>query len=528
MKIRDEDIAEIHAKRLEQTHSDANKPHFDNQWKTLIEGEVEANKETLNPSILPDVNILINDPVTVEELEENLCKTKNKASGEDKISNRMLKMGNQNLFVSLCLLYTAILSLGYFPDAWKTGLVIMIAKAQKDPRFSKSFRPITLLSCLSKLLELIILNRLKTHLDTLGITNHIQAGYKKGRSGQEHLLRLVQTTYQAFNNKQSVYACFLDMEAAFDGVWTKGLQYKILKSQLPTYLKKITCDFLRNRRLKVKVNNAVSRIIVMLAGTPQGAVLSPELFKIYTDDLVPHIPRPIAPAAYADDWALWLVCKHKLEAILMMQEALDCLWFWCGKWRLSLSAAKSVTVFFNHCPTNEDDTLGVYIDGTAIAQKTACKFLGVKVDQKLTWKDHTDETIGRSKYKVDLIKDLGIRQRRKFPESLVKFMNILITPIFTYGGPCFLPMSHCHWDKIDVFQTQSLRKILGIPRHVSDSRVLDAAFAPKLSETIRTASLKRLESIMESSPFSFELENTVIPDPMQSYVSPLHCLLETQ
>ena len=162
MKTMDKDIAEVHASRLEKTHADANDPNFMDDWKEAVEEEVERREDEISPNQQPDPYVLLEDPVTPEELITQLQNVKNnKAPGMDGITNKVIKMGGMGLVMQLCLLFTLTLSLGYFPEDWKTGIVIMIAKAGKNPRLSKSFRPITLLACLSKLLEAVVLARLQ-------------------------------------------------------------------------------------------------------------------------------------------------------------------------------------------------------------------------------------------------------------------------------------------------------------------------------------------------------------------------------
>ena len=304
VKTKDADLAAIHANRLEQTHSDLEDPNFDQEWKTHVVAEVDEKIDEISPNMIPDPYVLYEEPVTAEEVISHLKKTKNKAPGMDHITNKALKMGNNCLITQLSILFTLILSLGYYPDQWKIGLVIMVAKSGRDLRHSKNFRPITLLSVLGKLLEAIILTRLKRARALTTPENIHQAGYKSKRSCLEHPMRIIESIYNAFNRRLCVLACFLDVDSAFDAIWTYGLYYKILYCQIPSYLKKILADFLRNRRLIVQVNNQRSRTVKMRAGTPQGAVLSPEIFKIYTDDIALNVPNQVDFAQFANDLSL--------------------------------------------------------------------------------------------------------------------------------------------------------------------------------------------------------------------------------
>ena len=94
----------------------------------------------------------------------------------------------------------------------------------------------------------------------------------------------------AFKSKQCVLAVFLDAASAFDKVWIAGVYFKILTLAIPSFLKQVVADFLKNRRLRVRVKDCISRAIRMLVGTPQGAVMSPDIFKLYFDDVIADIP----------------------------------------------------------------------------------------------------------------------------------------------------------------------------------------------------------------------------------------------
>ena len=521
IKTKDIDLAQIHANRLEKTHSDPEDPIFDQEWKEHVESEVNERINEIRPNTTPDPYVLHEEPVTVEEIISNLKHTKNNAPGMDQVTNKVLKMGNDGLLIQLSILFTLILSLGYYPDQWKIGLVMMIAKSGRDLSFSKNFRPITLLSVLGKLLEAIILKRLKRARAMTTPENIHQAGYKSKRSCLEHLLRIIESVYNAFNRRLCALACFLDVDSAFDAIWTYGLYYKIIYCQIPSYLKKIMADFLRNRRLVVQVNKERSRTIRMRAGTPQGAVLSPEIFKIYTDDLILNVPGQVEFAQFADDLSLWTIATNKLYAAESLQNALNNISVWCKSWRMKLSPRKSVSLFFNKCQTNDDPTVKIYLNEEEIEQKTKCRFLGVILDCKLLWGEYVKDMINRTKFKVHVIRELAVRQRRRHKELVLNYFKMLVTPVYSFASLCYLTMSPTHWQKLETFQTQSIRSILGIPSHIPDQRVLDGTFNISYRETLTRAAINRIKSIMSNSPFRAVLERQAQETLDETYTSPL-------
>ena len=113
-----------------------------------------------------------------------------------------------------------------------------------------------------------------------------------------------------FNRGEHVVAAFLDIEKAFDNIWHNGLRYKILMLDLPTKMTRWLSDFLVGRVIQVNVNGFLSDIISLVAGVPQGSVLSPLFFLIYVNYLPKPHHRQNSKSLFADDTALWAASKN--------------------------------------------------------------------------------------------------------------------------------------------------------------------------------------------------------------------------
>ena len=153
-----------------------------------------------------------------------------KAAGQDGIGNQaLLVLSNSNLFVSLCSsLFNACLRLSYFPKSWKVAKILPIPKSITDRGDPDKFRPISLLSCLGKSFEKILLNRLNDFETESSIFIKQQCGFRSQHSTTHQVLRISEDISFGFNKNKSTAMVLLDLRKAFDSVWHDGLIHQLL------------------------------------------------------------------------------------------------------------------------------------------------------------------------------------------------------------------------------------------------------------------------------------------------------------
>ncbi|GFU56462.1 probable RNA-directed DNA polymerase from transposon X-element [Trichonephila clavipes] len=166
--------------------------------------------------------------------------------------------------------------LRYFPNAWKTAVVIPILKPGKNPKLADSHRPISLLPILSKLTEKIISARLNDYLERNNILTPEQHGFRPRLSTSHQLLRVVEYIKDAIDRNQYTAAVFLDIQKAFDRVWHTGLLFKLIKYKIPPPLILLLKSYINDRSFTVKINRTYSQIKSSKAGIAQDdtAILS--------------------------------------------------------------------------------------------------------------------------------------------------------------------------------------------------------------------------------------------------------------
>ena len=168
-----------------------------------------------------------------------------KARGSDNIHSEVLRLGTTTLlFHHLARLFTSSIQIGYIPTAWKLATLRMLLKPDKLPSLTTSYRPISLMSSIMTLFELVIEQRLRSYLEDIGFINKYQSGFRENKSTDDHLFRLSQSVMESFNRGEHVVAAFVDVEKAFDNVWHNGLRYKIFMLDLPTKMTRWLSDFL--------------------------------------------------------------------------------------------------------------------------------------------------------------------------------------------------------------------------------------------------------------------------------------------
>ncbi|GFW84492.1 probable RNA-directed DNA polymerase from transposon X-element [Trichonephila clavipes] len=238
-----------------------------------------------------------------------------KAPGKDLITNHMLKNFPIKLILILTILINKILKFNHFPDNWKEAIIFPINKPGKDPHLATSYRPISLLSTISKLTESIILHRLKNFINEHNLLNPNQYGFTNKLSTLHPLLRLTEHISEGFQKRKSTGAVFLDIQKAFDRVWINGLTCKLISYNLPPLIHLIH-SYLTNRSFKIRINETLSNEHSVSAGCPQGSLLGPLLFNLYVNDIPDYTLTKIN--LYADDTAIHATYK-KLSTISFLQ-----------------------------------------------------------------------------------------------------------------------------------------------------------------------------------------------------------------
>jgi len=274
----------------------------------------------------------------------------------------------------------------------------MIPKPGKDRTIPTSYRPISLLSHLSQLFEKVLLSRIRLHLDQDLVLPKHQFGFRLRHDTQAQLVRVVDHVALRLNAKHLTIGVFLDVEKAFYKVWHPGLLLKLHQQGLPLQLVKLLDSYLRQRSFQVKHENITSDPRPIDAGVPQGSVLAPTLYVHYTADL-PNAPS-CTIATFADDTALFTGNKNYRYAHRAMERQLQLLQTWTTLWGIKINATKSKAVIFHRKPRYLPHFQPLFLHQEVIPYDTSATYLGVLLDNHLTFFPHLNSLANRARQRV--------------------------------------------------------------------------------------------------------------------------------
>jgi hypothetical protein len=434
------------------------------KFTQFVENKVEKFFETA------PVDEIIDYPTPEETsmIIKNLKKSK--APGFDRVHNTLLKQLPWCGIVYLNLIISSCFKLCYFPEAWKKAQVIAIPKPGKNPSLASSYRPISLLSSLSKILERVLLKRILDHVDTNNIIPDEQHGFKSKKSTTHQLLRIVNHIKNNFKlNQRSTGMILLDVEKAFDRVWHSGLLYKLIKFKFPPYIIKMSNSLISNRSFQVMVKGKASIIKLMRFGLAQGGVTSPIFYNIYTADIPKHDKCMLA--LFADDTSILCTSQFLKPIINGLQQYLDILKKYYRRWKISINAEKTQAIYFTKRRTKELPNGPLNVLGNDVEWSLAVKYLGMILDRKLILNQHINYAVEKVNKVVKILYPLLSRKSRLNTDNKVLVYKQILRPILSYGCPVFQNAAKVHIKKIQVTQNKIIKLILQAPWRTSTNLI---------------------------------------------------------
>ena len=364
---------------------------------------------------------------TVKKVREQLrtCDA-SKTPRPDNITIKVLKSCYFELSQIFCDIFNLCLRNGKLPILWKLSAIKPLPK-KPNPKCNNDYRPIALTSVLMKCFEKIIKNRLLLYVNL----DEFQFAYKKSRSTKDACIGL-DYFLRSHLEDPCTYArvLFVDFTSAFNTIVPSILLEKLESMNVPYYLQSLVKAFLVDRQQYVRIGNGKSSTLNCDIGCPQGCVLSPVLFSIYTD-FIKSTSEKVKIFKYADDMAIVGFLNFKdpstsypyFESVQNFVEQ-------CASVNLLINSTKTkeMVVSFSRTYSIYDY---LFINGSPIERVDTFKYLGTFFDSNLKWQSNTDYIYGKLKQRFYAFS----RFKHFKPDKSQRdyFIASLIQPIFSYN-----------------------------------------------------------------------------------------------
>jgi hypothetical protein len=444
----------------------------------------------------------LDKPFELGELKRLCKRVKEKsAAGPDELPPVFLRhLKDAGLTVLLAILNFSWQN-GVLPPSWLLANITPIPKKGGNAGEPSGYRGISLTSVVCKLFEQLILARLEAHEPVGQRLSNKQAGFRRHYSTKDQLYRVHSAIQLAVAAGKQLPVCFVDISRAFDSCWHKGIMYKLAKLGITGQAWRWIKAFLSGRQLRVVNSGLASDWCALEAGTPQGAVLSPFLFRVFIDDIITACDG-CDVALYADDAAFW-PSEDRKNNYGRLQRTMAQVHDWCLTWRLQLNVPKTKLMIAcgDRAPQQPESPL--VIAGSRVEVVESYKYLGLLLHRNAKWELHGGDLLRRVRAAAFTI--VSIIQLRGPPllSAIRTLVIAVMTSTLSYGMPIYQP-TPAHLKILDATLATPLRIALGLPnRGTSAQAVLDECGVPNSQTLLDREALslsQRAQSLPPSHP----------------------------
>lgn len=365
--------------------------------------------ENFSPPSINSKEIRTFTEFTYQEFEEIIKKSKNTAPGIDKISFELIKNMSNEMKEGFLKLLNLEWGKGIYPDSWKTIKIIGIPKPNTDTSNFKNLRPISLLPVPAKILDKMILNKMKNHADEYQLIPENSFGFKKGKSINDLFVNMLESIERNKHSKLKNLIIKLDIKKAFDTV-NKNILIEILSEmKYPIAYTDWIYGHLTNRVVKINNNQHTTN-----AGLPQGSPFSPFLFVLYTTKIHNLINSNSKIFQYADDVIILVNGKSNESLKANTNLILERLTATLNDLKLELSAEKCQYMRIN---PNFDPNFIISLRNNQIQEVNQSKILGITMTNRVSLAPHY-KNIKQNAYKAqNMLKIISNRMGGAHPKN---------------------------------------------------------------------------------------------------------------
>ncbi len=374
----------------------------------------------------PNVTKFEFQPVTPADMEKIIKKLdKKKATGCDGIPPKLIKIAHEKVAPILSQLVNTSMKEGVFPNSLKKAEIRPVYK-KKDNMQKENYRPVSVLTCLSKLLEKVLALQLQIHFD--GIFSESLAAFRAKYSCQDSLLSLLEHWRSALRGKEHVGAILMDLSKAFDCMPHDLLLEKFKAYGVTGKALELLRSYLHERTQRVKLGLEVSAWNFVKKGVPQGSILGPILFNVFINDLFYAIKHALL-TNYADDNTLTVTNRDFIQMKMTLEAEAEMAIQWFTNNKMLANPEKFQAIYFQ----KKFDDFSFTVNGANIEVSEKVVLLGITFDKNLNFGLHVDQTCKRAATQLNVLKRISycldtkgrLAVFRCFILSHMKYCNII-------------------------------------------------------------------------------------------------------
>jgi hypothetical protein len=428
-----------------ESNNNAKATILNNQFKSVFTQE-NPNLPTEPTSAIPSMPDFI---ITTEGVTKLLLDLNpHKASGPDDIPAQILKIAAEEIAPALSYIFQRSLDTGSVPSSWLCANISPIFK-KGDRSDASNYRPVSLTSICSKILEHIIHSQIMNHFDKFSILTNKQHGFRAKHSCEAQLILTVNDLALSLNNKSQTDMVIMDFAKAFDTVPHNRLLLKLNRYGIRNKTHAWITSFLKSRKQRVVVGGEHSSWTEVVSGVPQGTVLGPLLFLAYINDLPQNITSQVR--LFADDCVIYRQIKNDHDHN-QLQDDLHTLERWEEDWQMRFNVKKCFIMRITHV---RNPKIFQYTLGGIILEETKCHtYLGVHITDNLSWSKHINKITSSAN------RSLGFVRRNLYsctkPIKQTAYMS-LVRPLLEYSSSVWDPHQKDLINKLNKVQRRAAR-----------------------------------------------------------------------
>lgn len=347
----------------------------------------------------------------------------------------------------LSVLFRRLMREGSFPQCWRCADVVPIPKGPVSS-FTEDYRPISITPVLSKVYESLVSDRLNRFMEKENLFPQHQYAYRKCLGTCDALLDICCSCQSALDAGSESIVLSIDFSAAFDRVSHVGLLHKLQAAGVGGSLLVLIGNFLSGRSQRVIVDGVRSAAVQVVSGVPQGSVLGPLLFSLYTSDLSADLNNVLV--GYADDSTLVAhVPRPSLRAdvVTSLNHDLELIAAWCNRWGMQVNPIKTKALIISRSRTIYPVFPGLVLNGVPVGIVPELKLLGIVLDSKLSFESQIRAIAASASSRIGILRKVS--SLYSDAEVVTRSFWSYILPLLEYCSPVWYSAAACHLSLLD-------------------------------------------------------------------------------